>query len=209
MGRMTRLIALAVTVATLNGCTALAPIAAVPGVLVEGAVSLFRSEEEGLPAGLSRTLASVQQSLRRMDLDVDILEPDRNRDGYRLVFGNERLDGLIKLRRQTAKLTTVAVRVRHGALRETAVEKAIMKMVRELATGRGGRRRFDFRGYRHIHKKPELKSGRIGWYRAKARLEVVRTHRAGWLRLRLPSGQWGYIKARMPAARAGKHARKS
>jgi len=196
--------------AGLGGCTALAPLAAIPGVVVEGAVSLFRAEEEGLPASLPRTLAAVQQSLRRMELDVDILEPERKKDGYRIAFGNERLDGLIKLKRQTPRLTTVAVRVRRGALREEAVEKAIMKMVRDLATSRHGRRRFDFRGYRYIHRKPELKSERIGWYRARARLELAKTRRSGWLRLRMPSMQWGYIKARMTApVKRGKHHRHS
>ena len=212
MGRMKhRLMAaglLGGLLAGLGGCTALAPLAAIPGVVVEGAVSLFRAEEEGLPASLPRTLAAVQQGLRRMELDVDILEPERKKDGYRIAFGNERLDGLIKLKRQTPRLTTVAVRVRRGALREEAVEKAIMKMVRDLATSRHGRRRFDFRGYRYIHKKPELKSERIGWYRARAQLEVAKARRSGWLRLRMPSKQWGYIKARMNTPdKRGKHHR--
>ena len=193
---------------SLGGCAALTTAAAIPGALVDGAVSLFRAEEEGLPASLPRTLAAVQQGLRRMELDVDILEPERKKDGYRIAFGNERLDGHIKLKRQTPKLTTVSVQVRHGALREEAVEKAIMKMVRELATSEHGRHRFDFRGYRYIHKKPELKSERIGWYRARAQLEVAKARRSGWLRLRMPSKQWGYIKARMNTPdKRGKHHR--
>ncbi len=197
MGRISRMFALAVMTAGLGGCAALSTVAAIPSAVVDGAVSLFKAEEEGLPASLSKTLAAVQQGLRRMELDVDILEPESGRKGYRISFGTDRLDGLIKLERQTPKLTTVSVQVRHGALREEAVEKAIMKEVRTLAERRRGRRRFNFRGYRHIHEKPDVNSRRIGWYRPGARLEVAKSRREGWLRIRMPSKHWGFIRARI------------
>jgi len=181
----------------LPGCAAVTALAAVPGALVDGVVYLFQGEEESLPASMRNALTSVQQGLRRMQLDVDVLEPVE--EGYLIEFGNEKLDGDISLTQQTPKLTTIHIRVSRDGLREESVERAILKAVREISGQQDRRARFNFSGYHNIRQKPDIKARRVGWYRPGAKLKLTRTSNKGWLRIRLPSGKSGYLKNSLPA----------
>lgn len=181
---------------TMGGCAAMTTVAAIPGALIGGAVDFFRGQDESLPVGMQTSLASVQQGLRRMDLDVDVLEPVK--DGYAIAFGNEKLDGTIKLKRQTPRLTTVSIIVRRGMIRQTSVGQAIMKEIRTISEQKGIHKKFNFRGYRHIRIKPSIQTQRIGWYRSGAQLDVTKSRKGGWIRIRMPSRKWGYLKGVLP-----------
>jgi len=180
----------------LSGCAATATVAAVPGALVEGAVNFFRSQEESLPVDIQTSLASVQQGLRRMELDVDVLEPVE--EGYALKFSNRNLDGVIELERQTPMLTTVYIIVHRGVGRQNSVEKAIIKVVRDVSERRNAQKKFNFMGYHHIRIQPSIKTRRIGWYRPGALLEAEKSRKEGWVRIKMPSGKWGYLKGKLP-----------
>jgi len=192
MGRIVFLLA----TMTLSGCVALTTVAAIPVSLVGGAVDFFSGQEESLPVSMQISLASVQEGLHRMDLAVDVLEPVR--EGYALEFGNEKLDGAIKLKRQTPKLTTVSVIVHRGMGRQESVEKAVMKEVRKESERRGTHKKFDFRGYHYVRAKPSIKTKRIGWYRPGAMLKARKSRKEGWLRIKMPSKKWGYLKGTLP-----------
>lgn len=180
----------------LPGCAAMTALAAVPGALIEGAVYLFQGEEESLPASMRNALTSVQKGLRRMQLDVDVLEPVE--EGYLIEFGNEKLNGDISLKQQTSKLTTIHIRVSRDGLREESVERAILEAVREISRQQNRRARFNFSGYHNIRQKPDIKARRIGWYKPGAMLKLARTSKKGWLKIKLPSGKSGYLKGSLP-----------
>ncbi|GMR00531.1 MAG: hypothetical protein BMS9Abin18_1389 [Zetaproteobacteria bacterium] len=192
MGRIVFLLA----TLTLGGCVAMTTIAAIPGALIEGTVGYFQGQEESLPVSMQTSLASVQQGLHRMDLAVDVLEPVK--EGYAIEFGNGKLDGVIELKRQTPKLTTFSIVVRRGMGRQKSVEQAIMKEVRKVSERRGAHKKFDFRGYHHVRAKPSIKTERIGWYRPGAMLEASKSRKEGWLRIKMPSRKWGYLKGALP-----------
>jgi len=192
MGRIVFLLA----TLTLSGCVALTTVAAIPGALIGGTVDFLRSQKESLPVSMQTSLASVQQGLHRMDLAVDVLEPVK--EGYATEFGNEKLDGTIKLKRQTSKLTTVSVIVHRGMGRQSSVEQAIMKEVRMVSERRGVHKKFDFRGYHYVRAKPSIKAKRIGWYRPGAMLKAKKSRKKGWLRIKMPSKKWGYLKGTLP-----------
>jgi len=181
---------------TLSGCVAMTTVAAIPGALIGGAVGFFRGQDESIPVSMQTSLASVQQGLRRMELDVDVLEPFK--EGYAIGFGNEKLDGTVKLKRQTPKLTTVSIIVRRGVGRQKSVEQAIMKEIRKISERRGANKKFDFRGYHYVRIKPSIQTQRVGWYRPGAKLEATRSRKHGWLRIKMPSRKWGYLKGTLP-----------
>ncbi len=179
----------------LGGCASASAVTAVPGGLIEGVVDFFRSQEESLPASMQNALASVQQGLRQMELDVDVLEPVG--EGYAIGFGNDRMDGTIGLKRQTPMLTTVSIIVHRGVGRQHSVEQAILKVVQEVSAHRNTHKRFNFLGYHNIRIQPLIKSRRVGWYRPGALLELDKSRRSGWLRIDMPSGKWGYLKGKL------------
>ncbi|MDQ6960878.1 MAG: SH3 domain-containing protein [Mariprofundaceae bacterium] len=188
-------LAFVVAALVLGGCAATATVAAIPGALVEGAVNFFRSQEESLPVNMRISLASVQQGLRRMELDVDVLEPVE--EGYAIEFGNDKLDGTIELKRQTPMLTTISIIVHRGVGRQNSVEQAIINMVRDVSERINTQKKFDFAGYHNIRSQPSIKTQRVGWYRPGALLEASKSRKDGWLRIKMPSGKRGYLKGKL------------
>jgi len=180
----------------LSGCAVVSTIAAVPEVLVQGAVDFFHGQEESLPVSMQTSLVSVQQGLRTMKMDVDVLESVK--EGYVIGFGHGTLDGTVELKRQTPMLTTISVAVHQGIGRQKSVEQAIIKEVRNISGRTGTDQRFDFRGYQNIRLKPSTRAERIGWFRPGALLKAKKAQRAGWIKVRMPSGGWGYLKGSLP-----------
>jgi len=183
----------------LGGCAVVSTVAAVPGALVEGAVNFFRGQKESLPVNMKNSLAAVQQGLRRMELDVDVLEPVD--EGYAIEFGNEKLDGTMELKRQTPMLTTISIIVHRGVARQNSVEQAIIKVIRDVSERRNARKKFNFAGYHNIRTQPSIKMQQIGWYRSGALLEAGKSRKEGWIRIKMPSGKWGYLKGKLPKKR--------
>ncbi len=179
----------------LNGCAAATAVSAIPGVLVERAVSFFSGQEASLPVGMQQALVGVQQGLKQMGLQVDVLEPIE--DGYAVEFGNGELDGGVQLKRQTRSLTTLTVSAHRGLTHEASVEQAMVKAIR-LATEQTNKDiRFDFQGYRKIYAKPDTGKRHVGWFRPGAMLHVTKNKHPGWLKIKLPSGQAGYVIANL------------
>jgi len=175
----------------LSGCAAMPVVSAVPGALLNVVANQLSGEEESFPHNIRPTLAAVQQGLRGMKLDVDVLEIQN--DGYAIAFSNEKLSGEIRLERMTPRLTTMHVRVR-SKLREESVERAIIKTVRTQLERMPANARFRFAGYHNLREKPSIKTARLGWYRPQARLEAHRNGKSDWYRLKLPSGKIAYLK---------------
>lgn len=188
MGR----IALMLVLLPLSGCTA---ASAVSGFAADRVVHLFESEEETLPVSMRASLVAVQKSLGGVYLDVALLEPIE--DGYLMEFGNGRLDGRIKLRRQTPLLTTVSVQVKSGMKREDSVERAILEGIRKHVQHVTVADRFQFGRYDNILEQPSADAARLGWYLPGSRLEVRTTERAEWLKIKLPSGRTAYLKGQL------------
>ncbi len=179
----------------LGGCASAATVAAVPGTLIGGVVDFFKSQDKSLPVGMQYSLASVQQGLRRMELDVDVLEPVG--EGYAIGFGNDKMDGRIGLKYQTPMLTTVSIIVHRGIGRQNSVEQAILNVIQEVSERRDTHRKFNFLGYHNIRAQPSIKSQRLGWYRPGALLTVNKSRKDGWLRIKMPSGKWAYLKGKL------------
>jgi len=179
----------------LGGCAAAAAVSAVPGVLMDRAVGFFSGQEASLPVSMQRALVGVQQGLARMDLQADVLEPVE--DGYIVEFGDGQLDGDVELKRQTGSLTTLTILARRGLSRQASVEQALLKEVRQAAEKAGARENFNFDGYGKVYTKPDSSGKMIGWFRPGSMLHVSESKRAGWLKIKMPSGQHGYFKGKL------------
>jgi len=176
----------------LTGCAAATAVSVVPGALLEAVADQFFGEEESFPVSMQTTLAATQLGLRSMNLDVDVLEIQAE-DGYAIAFGNAILDGSISLRKQTARLTTINVKVRR-TMREASVERAIIEAIRTKMKSLPDGKHFQTTDYHHLREEPTVASARLGWYRPGARLEAYKSGTPDWLKIRLPSGKMAYLK---------------
>lgn len=192
---MGRIIVAALISLTMSGC---AIVAAVGGTAVEGLVYVAQGEEASFPISMRATLVSVQRGLKKTDLDVSVLEPVEA--GYLIAFGNENLDGKIKLTKQTKSLTTVSVKVKSGVSREESVEKALVETIRKKSEAVKRFDRFDFRRYKNIRKKPNAFAKKLGWYLPGKYLEVHALKDSKWLRIKMPSGKSAYLKGNLAAS---------
>lgn len=199
MGRVRRAFLPAMMAFFLSGCAAATAVSAIPSVLVDKAVGFFNGQEASLPVGMQHALASVQQGLERMSLHVDVLEPTP--EGYVTAFGNGDLDGDITLKRQTARLTTMNVSAHRGMTHERSVEAAMVKEVLEAAQRLPDDATFDFSAYRRVYARADSGSAALGWFRPGAMLEVKKRARAGWLKIKLPSGKEGFVRASLRGGR--------
>lgn len=176
----------------LSGCVAATAVAVVPGAFFKAVADQFIGEEESFSTSMKTTLAATQLSLRNMKLDVDVLEIQQE-GGYGIAFGNTKLDGTITLKKQTAHLTTIYVKVRRTT-REESVERAIIESIRAKTKSIFQGIRFQKAGYRNLRERPTDKSARLGWFRPGARLEAFKSNTADWLKVKLPSGKSAYLK---------------
>ncbi len=191
---MGRLIIAALILLMMSGC---AVVAAVGGAAVEGAVFLFRGEEESFPASMRGSLAVAQRVLKKSGLNSDVLEPVIG--GYLIAFGNENLDGKLSLRKRTESLTTVGAKVRSGALRQDSVERALMTSFREEVKKLKNSDRFNFKGYKNIREMPKVSAKKVGWYLPGKLLDVKPLKDSEWLRIKMPSGKTAYLKGSIAA----------
>jgi len=192
MGSVMRVRVLLCASLLLGGCAAVAAVSAIPGVVVESAVGSFKGQDASLVMDMQRSLVAVQQGLERMDLHVNVLEPVAG--GYLIEFGNGELDGGVQLKRQTQNLTTLTVTAHRGLSHQDSVETAMIKEVRSASEQLTEGARFDFTGYKGVYVKADEGSNKVGWFLPGQKLHVSKSHKAGWLKIKLPSGQGGYIK---------------
>ncbi len=176
----------------LSGCAAVTSVAAVPGSLLGAVANQFIGEEESFAASMETTLAAIQLSLRSMKLDVDILEIQQQGE-YAIAFGNARLDGSIMLKKQTERLTTINIKVR-STMRKESVERAIVETIRAKMKTMPDDRHFQKAGYQKLRKAPFVGSASPGWFLPGSRLEAINSKTAGWLEIKLPSGETAYLK---------------
>ena len=194
---MGRLILTLSIMLTMSGC---AVVGAVGGAAVEGMVFMFKGEEESFSITMRSALVAAQRGLKKADLHADILEPKE--EGYLIGFGNENLDGVITLEKKTGSLTTIEVKVRSSGLRQDSIERAILLTISEQAKKARRLDRFDFRGYKYIHKKPETASKRMGWFLQGAKLDVKQVYKSEeWLRVKMPSGKQAFLKGSLAASK--------
>ncbi|HXH71452.1 MAG TPA: SH3 domain-containing protein [Mariprofundaceae bacterium] len=139
-------------------------------------------------------LAASQQALRDMKLDADLLEP-QDKDGYVILFGNNKIDGQISLTSQTPELTTFNVKVKNGMSREDSIERAILDVLHKKSGSISSQAKFDFRGYDQIRQKPDTQAQQLAWFRQGASLPVsaAGNKHPGWLKIKLPSSKTGYL----------------
>jgi len=170
-------------------------VSAVSGSAVNGVLDMFQGEELGLPMHLRLTLVSVQKGLRSLDLNVDILE--ERPDKIFVQFNNKKLRGSMELNRETAKLTTVFVRVRSGVMRNKSVEKAVLQAVKKAAVKVSSRNKFSYNGYLYVYAKPDSKSPKIAWFKRGSMATYTKVMSDdSWIQIKLPSNKKGFIKAR-------------
>jgi len=179
----------------MSGCVLVGGVA---GAAVDGMVYMFKGEEESFSITMRSALVAAQRGLQRADLNVDVLEPVD--EGYEIGFGNKNLSGGISLEKQTSSLTTMEVKVRAGAMREDSIERALLESIREQAKKATRWDHFDFRGYKDIRAKGDVKSKRVGWFRPGARLDVQKMGRSEWLLIKMPSGKKAFIKGYVAAS---------
>lgn len=189
---MKKLLPFTILFLSLQGCVAISAVTAIPGALVDVVANQLVGEEKSYPASMRQTLAAVQRTLWELKLDIDVLEiqPD---GGYGVGFGNDRLDGEITLRKQTSQLTTVYVKAK-GKTREESVEQAIIDLVDGKLSKLSRSTRFDASKYNNLRKEPSITSTRVGWFRPGANLEATNSTTKDWLKIKLPSGKYAYLK---------------
>lgn len=183
---------LALSFLLLNGCVAATALSALPGVLANQAVDFFKGQEASLPLDMQASLASVQQGLEKMSLHANILEPVGK--GYLIEFGNGELDGDIRLERQTEKLTTMSISAHRNMMHQESVEEAMVRAVTGVSEEIADDARFNFNGYDKVYANPDEQSTQVGWFLPGQKLHVSLSRVFGWLKLKLPSGQNGFIK---------------
>ncbi|MES0371963.1 MAG: DUF3568 family protein [Mariprofundaceae bacterium] len=192
---MGRLILATLVSITMSGC---AIVAAVGGTAVEGLVYIAQGEEASFPISMRATLVAVQHGLKKADLDVSVLEPVEA--GYLITFGNENLDGKVKLTKQTKSLTTVSIKVKSGVSREKSVEQALLETIRKKSESVKRFARFNFGRYKNIREKPNAFAKKLGWYLPGKHLEVKPLKDSKWLRIKMPSGKTAYLKGSLAAS---------
>jgi hypothetical protein len=192
---MGRLILAVLVSLNMSGC---AVVAAVGGTAFEGLVYIAQGEEASFPISMRASLVAVQHGLNKADLDVSVLEPVQ--EGYLLAFGNENLDGQIKLTKQTTSLTTVSVKVKSGVSREKSVEQALVEAIRKKSESVKRFERFNFGSYKNIREKPNAFAKKLGWYLPGKYLEVKSLKNSKWLRIKMPSGRTAYLKGSLAAS---------
>ena len=188
---MGRLIAISIVCLGLTGCTILSAASAIQGSVVDSIAHLFQGTDISIPKDVPAALAVAQQALRKLSLDVDVLEPVDG--GYEILLGNEKLNGHMKIRSEAKTLTTIFVRVREGVERRTAIEKAVVDAVREQAKNPDAQKKFDMDDYLPLYKTMKEGSKQVGWYRKGGWVEIARVGENNWLQLKLPSGENGYL----------------
>lgn len=192
---MGRLIVTILICCSLQACAAVATVASIPGAVLQGYNYFIKGQDVGVPRSMRASLAIVQQGLRKVDMDADVLEPLP--DGYAITFGGSSLDGSIKLTRATEHLTTITVSVRKGALHQKSIEQAIISAIKDTEPTTSSRARFRFADYVPLLQNSEEGSDQIAWYRRGSYAEIKPAKLQGWLELKLPSGNKAYLRGRV------------
>jgi len=189
---MGRIILVCLSLSILSGCTV---IAAVGGAAVDGALYVFTAEKKSLPFSMRKILVATQKTLDGMDLSATLIEPVD--DGYILEFSNNKLSGSMKLIRETNRLTTISGRAYKGMSRQKSVESAIFEGIQTAALRVKKHEKFNFKKYHYIRVKPTATSPKVGWFIPGAKLDVFPSDKAGWLRIKMPSGNKAFLKGRI------------
>ncbi|MDQ6968725.1 MAG: hypothetical protein Q9M14_08605 [Mariprofundaceae bacterium] len=189
---MGRIIIFCLSLSILSGCTV---IAAVGGAAVDGALYVFTAEKKSLPFSMRKILVATQKTLDGMDLSATLIEPVDN--GYILEFSNNKLSGSIKLIRETSRLTTVSGRSYKGMSRQKSVENAIFEGIQTKALRVKNYEKFNFKKYHYIRAKPTATSPKVGWFIPGTKLDVSPSKKAGWLKIKLPSGKRAFLKGHL------------
>ncbi len=186
---MGRIIIVCLSLSILSGCTV---ITAVGGAAVDGALYMFTAEKKSLPFSMRKILVATQKTLDGMDLSATLIEPMDN--GYTLEFSNNKLSGSLRLIRETNRLTTVSGRSYKGMSRQKSVENAIFEGIQTNALHVRNYEKFNFKKYHYIRAKASVASPKVGWFIPGAKLKVSPSKKAGWLKVKMPSGKQAFLK---------------
>lgn len=176
----------------LSGCTAITAVSAIPAALYGTISDHFSSEEVSFPHTMRACLVATQHSLQAMRLDIDILEIQKE-GGYAIAFNNHKLSGEITLLKQTERLTTVRIQVK-SLTRQESIEQAIIKMMETTLETQAKVASFQLTAYHDLRAQPNVKSKHLGWFRPGALLDADKSNTAGWLKIKLPSGDSAFLK---------------
>lgn len=175
----------------LAGCTAMSTIMALPATLFDSAVYLVRGEEASFPMDMKRTLAVAQLGLNTISMPANLVQA--NGEGYRIRFGEPPFSGAMELKRETATLSSVYIKVRKGVSRMDAIEQTLLEEMRKQARSLPRRATFDNSGYVRLFSQPDKKSEFIGWLRLKWQSDAQPAKATGWRKVKVAAGQIGYF----------------
>lgn len=175
-----------------SGCAVATAVSAIPSALYSTVADQFSGDEESFPNSMRSTLATLQESLQIMQLNIDVLEiqPD---GGYGIAFNTDKLTGEITLVKQTDRLTTVYVQVKESMTRQPSVERAIIEMMKERLNNLDQDSHIDLASFHILHAKAAAESERMGWIRPGARVGAFNSGSANWMRIKMPSGKSAYF----------------
>ncbi|MDX8391865.1 MAG: hypothetical protein R8K53_04770, partial [Mariprofundaceae bacterium] len=108
-----------------------------------------------------------------------------------------KLDGNIRLKRQTESLTTLTASAYRGMTHEVSVEQAIVKAIHQASERTNPDASFSFQGYRKVYEQPDTSKKYLAWFRPGSMLHVKPSKQPGWLKIKLPSGENGYVKVHL------------
>lgn len=158
---------------------------------------MFEGTKMSCSVNMRVALVSVQRGLERSGLHVNLLEPVQ--DGYRVELGDGKLEGSIRLIRQTTSLTTLDIKIKKNAMRQDSIELALLEVIKEQNGSVSDSDAFDFSNYRAILARQDTSSERVGWLLPSTPVHLVRFGNSGWLYVRMPSGRPGYLKSNVAA----------
>jgi len=187
-----RLFLLLYITACASGCAVATAVSAIPGAVYSTVADQFSGDEESFPYSMRSTLATLQQSLQIMQLNIDVLEiqPD---GGYGITFNTDKLAGKITLIKQTDRLTTASVQVKASMSRQPSVERAIIEMIKERLNNLDQDSHIDLASFHILHIRAASESERIGWIRPGAKIDAFKTGSNSWMRMKMPSGKSAYF----------------
>lgn len=178
----------------LAGCTAVSTVMALPSALFDSAIYMVRGEEASFSIGMKRTLAASQQGLQAISMPANLVLS--NDEGYLIRFGESPFSGEMSLRRETATLSSIYIKVRKGIRRMDTIEQTLLEEVRKQARLLPQRASFNSSGYVRLFLEPDRKSEVVGWLRLAGQLDVEATKVPGWFKVSTSSGHSAYFRKR-------------
>lgn len=168
----------------------------IPGFVFDGIYGQVDKSEAAMPLTMKEALQAVKITLKTSGIDADIIEPTKI-DCY-ISFSKGELSGRLHIIKNTERLVTVEAEVKSDLVRAEAIEKSLLETMKKTTnllheTDGATLSILDMNEYLYAQNKPAKDGTVIAMVRKGADVEV-KEHRSNWLKVKMPSGNYGWIR---------------